>query len=335
MLARSVRDARRPRRGRWLLKALAALVIAWLVIDKAASIVAPEPRVGHWRSAEAQEAYSIAYREVMADLPAPTRVLDVQTGHGSIHVLEWVGEEAGPPVLLVPGHSSGAPMWSENLPAWIGKRTVYAFDPLADAGFSAQRRPLRGFDEQAEWISQALAGLGVDRAHVVGHSFGSATAAAFAVRHPEQVASLALLEPVIVLRPLPASALFWGTVTQLPVPQSLQDRALAEIGGTTVAEVQERTPMSVMIDAAASGYSTEMPLPREITDAEWRGLDMPLRVDIAGAQSLAGGQDAVDRLRRLRPDAAVTLWPAATHSLPMQERAAIGPALLEFWQTNS
>lgn len=333
-----VGEPARPRRRRRALRALqvvAVVLVGWLVVDKVASVVAPSPTVGHWRSEAAARAYGDAYREVMAELPRPTRTLDVQTGHGSIRVLRWDGEEAGPPVLLVPGHSSGAPMWSENLPDWIGRRTIYALDPLGDAGYSAQRVPLTSFEDQATWVSETLTELGVERAHVVGHSFGGSTAAVFALRHPARVASLTLLEPVLVIEPLSASTLFWATLTQLPVPQSVKDRALAEIGGTTVAEVRERSPMSVMIDAASQGYSTALPLPRELTDGEWRRLEMPLRVDIAGTKSLAGGEEAVDRLRALRPEATVTLWPEATHSLPMQERASLGPALLDFWRANS
>jgi pimeloyl-ACP methyl ester carboxylesterase len=38
--------------------------------------------------------------------------------------------------------------------------------------------------------------LGVDRAHVVGHSFGGAIALELAAQHPTRVASLVLLEPM-------------------------------------------------------------------------------------------------------------------------------------------
>ncbi|MDO5682708.1 MAG: alpha/beta hydrolase, partial [Propionibacteriaceae bacterium] len=94
----------------------------------------------------------------------------------------------------------------------------------------------------------------MDRVHVVGHSFGGATAAMFALAHSEQTASLTLLEPVGVIEPISLGTFFWATLTLLPVPQSVKDRALAEIGGTTVEEVRERTLMSVMIDAATQGY---------------------------------------------------------------------------------
>ena len=314
---------------------LAGLLVAWLVVDKVADVVAPTAAVGFWRTSEAERAYTQAYAEVMDALPVPGGVLDVTTAYGTIRALRWDGSEPGPPVVLLPGRSSGAPMWAENLPDWIGVRTVFALDPLGDAGMSSQRVPLASFEDEAEWISQTLAGLGVERAHIVGHSFGGSNAAILAVRHPEQLVTLTLLEPIIVVEQLPASAFFWATVTQLPVPQELKDRALAEIGGVTVEEVRERTPMSVLIDTASSHYSTALPLPRTLTDQEWQNLAMPVRADLAGTKSLAGGDAAASRLRRLLTTPEVTVWPNATHSLPMQERATLGPQLLEFWRTHS
>ncbi|GAA1735910.1 hypothetical protein [Brachybacterium phenoliresistens] len=46
---------------------------------------------------------------------------------------------------------------------------------------------------------------------------------------------------------------------------------------------------------------------------------------------LAGGAASVERLRGLLPEAEVTLWPGASHSLPMERRAQLGPDLLELW----
>ncbi|MDO5697121.1 MAG: alpha/beta fold hydrolase [Dermatophilus congolensis] len=328
------------RRRRTIALALVLLLFGWLAFDKVASIVSPEPAVGHWRSLEGAQAYARAYDEVMRDLPQPDATLDVPISYGSVRVLRWDGTDSGPPALLLPGHSSGAPMWSENLPSWIGKRTLFALDPIGDAGFSTQSVPLTSYDDQAEWISETVTGLGSralagGRVHAVGHSFGGANAAIFALRYPEQVASLTLLEPAFAIEPMSASTFFWATLTQLPVPQGWKDRALAEIGGTTVAEVQERTPMSVMIDTAAQQYSTSLPMPRTLSDDEWRSMRMPLRVDIGGTKSLAGGQEAVDRIRALLPEAEAKLWPSATHSLPMQEKDTLGPELLTFWRDNS
>lgn len=48
---------------------------------------------------------------------------------------------------------------------------------------------------QADAIAAALAAIGVSRAIIVGHSFGGAVAAAFAVAHPGMTAGLVLLAP--------------------------------------------------------------------------------------------------------------------------------------------
>lgn len=144
---------------------------------------------------------------------------------------------------------------------------------------------------------------------------------------------MALLEPVIALKGLPATVYAWTAVLALPTPQAWQDHALAAIGGTTVEDVRKRTPMSAMIEAASAGYATALPTPRTLTDEQWKSLRMPIRLDIGGASDLAGGQDAADRLKSLQPRAAVTVWQGGTHSLPMDRRADLDPALLHFWDS--
>ncbi|MGH8964234.1 MAG: alpha/beta hydrolase, partial [Actinomycetes bacterium] len=125
----SSKPRRRGRRRR-VLKVLAVLVVTWLVIDNAASMIRPASTVGHWRSQEGFESYRAAYDEVLATLPSPTRTHDVHTGYGTVRVYEWAaGSDASAsrlPVVLLPGIRSGAPMWGENLTHWIGQRTLYA-----------------------------------------------------------------------------------------------------------------------------------------------------------------------------------------------------------------
>lgn len=62
---------------------------------------------------------------------------------GIVHVYEWSAPETAEttPVVLIPGRSSGVPMWSANLPGFVETHRVLAFDALGDAGtkhFSAE-----------------------------------------------------------------------------------------------------------------------------------------------------------------------------------------------------
>ena len=60
------------------------------------------------------------------------------------------------PIVLLPGRSSGVPMWSANVSALIHSRQVIAFDALGDAGLSVQSAPLTSMGDQAAWIDQVV-----------------------------------------------------------------------------------------------------------------------------------------------------------------------------------
>ncbi|WP_255027173.1 alpha/beta fold hydrolase [Rhodococcus sp. GA1] len=234
------------------------------------------------------------------------------------------------PVVLVPGRASGVPMWGENLPGFLPEHRVLAFDALGDAGLSVQAAPLTSTDDQALWIDDTLSGLGVETAHVVGHSFGGASAASYAKQFPEKVRSLTLLEPVFTFGYPPARMLFWASVSTLPgLPTDWRDTALAKVGG--VDDYDSDDAMATMISEGSQHFSAALPTPSPLSDDELRALAIPTYVAIAERDSLAGGEKAAARARQLA-DAEVLVFPDTTHSLPMQAKDRLNSELPEFWR---
>ena len=78
--------------------------------------------------------------------------------------------------LLPPGRNASTPMYRTNLPALLQRRTVYSIDLLGEAGMSVQDKPIRDADDQTHWLDDALAGLGLGQAHLLGVSIGGWTA---------------------------------------------------------------------------------------------------------------------------------------------------------------
>lgn len=287
--------------------------------------------VGSFLDEDARDRYVRAYELAFAQMDAPDRTADIATRYGTVRVYEWAqAGAADPPVLLLPGRSSGVPMWQENLPDLLPHRRVIAVDALGDAGLSTQTAPLTSMADQAAWIDGTLTGLGENRAHIVGHSFGGATAAAYARGFPQRVASLALLEPVFTLAWPPASTFLWTTIASLPVPQPMRDRALARIGGVDVSDIRARTPLSDMIASASAGYRAALPVPRVLTAEQLATLPTQTYIAIADRSSLAGGKRAARRGHDI-PGAQVQTWPDTTHSLPMQVHEQLAQRLTRFW----
>lgn len=328
----------RNRLRRWGKRGGIALVLILALIGALSiyrSLTGP-PSVGHFRSAEGHAEYLGHYQQAMAQMPEPSAVHDIPTNYGIVRVYEWSTPENADdtPVVLVPGRSSGVPMWSENLPGFTEERRVLAFDALGDAGLSVQSVPLNSVEDQAAWMHEVIGHLAPDGVHLVGHSFGGATAAAYARLHPEQVHSLTLLEPVFTFAYPPAEVLWWATVATLPgMPEGIREHALRQIAGSDEDWTQgdDADPVALMIAAATAHFAAELPTPAPLSDEEAAQLTMPVYVAIAGKHSLAGGQTATKRADEALPDAHVQTWDDATHSLPMEEADHLQALLTDFW----
>jgi pyruvate dehydrogenase E2 component (dihydrolipoamide acetyltransferase) len=75
--------------------------------------------------------------------------------------------------------------------ALAADRAVYAID-LPGHGESTKEIQTGDLAELAETVVQAMNALGLERAHLVGHSLGAGTALQLALAHPDRIASLAL-----------------------------------------------------------------------------------------------------------------------------------------------
>ncbi len=323
-----------PRAHRRLRRAVPAVI--WVIaVAQVVGWFTAARRVGHFLNIADRAAYVDAYNESLALMPTPTRTLDLPTSFGTVRAYAWVSPVAtGDPVVLLPGRGSGVPMWSENLPGLLAHRTVYALDAIGDAGLSTQSAPLTEPADQAIWIDDALAALGIDHAHIVGHSFGAASAATLAVHRPGRVKTLTLLEPAFVLGWPPLGTLLWSVLASLSfLPQAWRDTAIAKIAGEDPSGLDQANPVTRMIMLGGIAYAAELPTPQPLSEDQLRGLTMPVYVALADGSPITEGQASLDKAQLIR-NVTAKVWPNTTHSLPMQVAEPLACELSQFWATH-
>jgi pimeloyl-ACP methyl ester carboxylesterase len=124
------------------------------------------------------------------------RMIDVAGGR--LHVVEIVPENAAPlPVVLIHGASSNLESMHRPLGELLGRKHRVIMIDRPGHGWSTREALTASTPAiQARMIDEALGQLGIERAVVVGHSWGGAVVPAMALHNPARVAGLVMLAPV-------------------------------------------------------------------------------------------------------------------------------------------
>ena len=123
--------------------------------------------------------------------------LDIPVAGGTLRVCRWPG--TGPTVLAAHGITANALSWAPVAEALSGRATLIAADLRGRAASAALPGPY-GLAQHADDLIAVLDHLGLDRAPIVGHSMGAFVAAVAAVRHPDRVSSVLLVDGGVTLQ---------------------------------------------------------------------------------------------------------------------------------------
>jgi len=134
---------------------------------------------------------------------------------------------SGFPVLMLHGSGPGVSAWANwrlVMPSLAERARVIAPD-MAGFGYTERRPDLR-YDMDT-WVAQAvgmLDALGIERADLVGNSFGGGLALQVAIRHPHRIRRLVLMGSVGVRFDItPALDAVWGYTPSIETMRGLLD----------------------------------------------------------------------------------------------------------------
>ncbi|MGK5553476.1 alpha/beta fold hydrolase [Actinomadura kijaniata] len=285
--------------------------------------------VGRFSGEGARERFLAAYDAAMALWPGPRREVDVETSFGTVHAHRY-GPDEGVPLVLLHGHGSNASAWHPQVAAFGARHPVIAIDTLDDPGRSVQRVVVRDSADNARWLAEALDGLGLDRAHLVGHSYGGWLALNQVVYgRAGQVASVTLLDPAGLAR---VPARFVATLALAGAAMFAPYRFRPALGRALANAALTQPPVltrPVML-AARTFRPAARPLVRPFTDGELRAVDVPVLAMFGERSTLLRPREAAGRVRALIPDARTETVAGAGHGLPMERPDVVNARVLEF-----
>ncbi len=176
------------------------------------------------------------------------------------------GPHKGVPLLMVHGSGPGVSAWANwrlTMPELARERRVVAPDMV---GFGYTDRPAGFVYTMDRWVQQAidvLDALDIERADVVGNSFGGALSLALAIRAPQRVRRLVLMGSVGVPFPItPGLDAVWGYQPSLETMKGLLD-IFAHSRALVTDELAELRWRASIRPGFQESFSAMFPAPRQ------------------------------------------------------------------------
>ncbi|MFC4145359.1 alpha/beta fold hydrolase [Micromonospora mangrovi] len=275
--------------------------------------------ISQFTSDRARTRFLAAYERVRhRRWPADAVAADLPTSFGTTRVYRW-GEGDDLPFVLLPGAGGNALSWHPHLRRLGRDRPVIAVEPVGEPGCSVQSRPLDGAEDWTRWLDEVLAGLAVDRVHLVGCSFGGWVALRYALHAPGRVASTVLLDPAGFGR-VGGRFLAWVLLSGLA---GLAPAPVRHLAARVLRNATLRDDDLMELLRASFGFRRRHPVPPAVTDDDVRRLDVPVLVLLGERSQLYDAPTLAAHLAAQNPAIQVELVPEAGHDLPLSHPTLI------------
>jgi pimeloyl-ACP methyl ester carboxylesterase len=288
-----------------------------------------------FKTPEDAATYLAAYDSLLASWPVPFESLEIPGRFGTTHVVVC-GPEDAPPLVLLHGYMGTLLMWLPNVEDLSRHHRVYAIDLMGHPSRSVPVEPIRDAADFLSWLTETLNRLRLDRASLMGLSFGGWLALGLALKAPARVSKLVLIAPAASLKPISKEFFVRAMATAL-VPRRYWFYAL--MGWMGLRPERMGVFGERVLDLMYAGRLFQMPketrlvMPAVYSDDELRSLRMPVLLLIGEDEVIYDAKEAVARARELIPDLQADVVPVCSHDISCSEAAVVDERVLEFLDT--
>jgi pimeloyl-ACP methyl ester carboxylesterase len=246
--------------------------------------------------------------------------LIVGTRFGDTHVLT-IGPDDAAPAVFLPGGNFLNPTCLEWFLPLAESHRLYAPDIVGQPGLSAQTRPSPKGDGHAFWVEDVLDGLGLQRAPLIGLSYGAGLGIRTMGLAPERISRAALVSPAAIAAG-PVSRMLFGVAFPMvryrlrPTKEHLLRAARALL---TEPEGPDFDPAVRQLGAIYRHLRLDAGLPRMATEEELRGYEGAVAVFASEEDPFFPARTVLPRAREIFPNLALAERLEGCRHIPSKE----------------
>lgn len=283
-----------------------------------------------FKTREGESRYRDAYDAVLRRWPVAYEELDVPTRLGTTHLIAS-GPADAPALLLLPSMAASATLWRPNVAALAAHYRTYAVDVVGQVGKSVQTRRIKTRRDFADWIVDVLDGLGVERASIVGSSYGAFLALNQASLTPGRVDRVVLINPAGTF----AGGLVWAflraRVARLLSGDRKKERDITDLLGKGAELHPDDEAWGALMKVTMSESARpNLVSPIVFGEAELRGIRAPALLLIGENETLYDARKTLRRALARMPDLRGDIVPNAHHLAALARPDDVNRRILEF-----
>lgn len=299
--------------------------------------VAPASALPTFKSEAGRARYLAAYDAVLGAWPVPYEARDVPTRLGPTHVIVS-GPPDAPPLILLPSFAGTATVWRLNVADLSPHYRTYAVDVIGQPGRSLARRRLSDRHDYAGWLGDLMDGLGVQRASMVGCSFGGFVALNQASLTPERVERVVMISPAGVFGSQ-YWRLFYAMRIRAPILKLLR-RLRGDRRAPSMTDLVRRPPRDAKWAALMGVTMSEAPdvsviSPPVFSRAELVAIAAPTLLLIGAEERLYEPQATLALAKARMPRLAAAIVPDADHIAAMAQPDDVDARILRFLRADT
>jgi pimeloyl-ACP methyl ester carboxylesterase len=268
-----------------------------------------------------------AYENALAHWPVPYEELDLSTRFGTTHVI--VSGPAGEkPLILLHGQDSSSTSWIYNINDLSQAFRVYAVDTIGDMGKSKPTYLPNSREDYAGWLLEVFERLTIEKADLMGLSYGGFLATNFALSYPERVNRVVLLAPGIPNFGPPT--LQWANygMPMMLLPSRLTVKRF--INGISTKGYSRDDPVHEQMIIGMMNMRHVSFMRPVFADEEFKQMIAPTLLLIGDREIMYEPQKTLERAIKLIPNLQAELIPNAKHMLNCDQPEGVNARVLKF-----